>query len=67
MYSKVSLMTFQINYDSEGSGFIQMRFLRLLSTGARQNFTYTCVKTVAPQRYTLVKKIFKCFLIIKFM
>jgi collagen type V/XI/XXIV/XXVII alpha len=36
---------FQISYDSVGP--IQMRFLRLLSDNARQNFTYTCINSVA--------------------
>ena len=34
----------QITYDSVGP--IQMRFLRLLSGTARQNFTYTCINSV---------------------
>ena len=34
----------QITYDSVGP--IQMRFLRLLSSAARQNFTYTCINSV---------------------
>ena len=34
----------QITYDSVGP--IQMRFLRLLSGSARQNFTYTCINSV---------------------
>lgn len=36
---------FHISYDSIGP--IQMRFLRLLSSQASQNFTYTCVNSVA--------------------
>jgi len=35
---------FKITYDSVGP--IQMRFLRLLSGTARQNFTYTCINSV---------------------
>ena len=34
---------FQISYDSVGP--VQMRFLRLLSETARQNFTYTCINS----------------------
>ena len=36
---------FQISYDSVGP--VQMRFLRLLSETARQEFTYTCINSVA--------------------
>ena len=36
---------FKITYDSVGD--VQMRFLRLLSENARQNFTYTCINSVA--------------------
>jgi collagen type V/XI/XXIV/XXVII alpha len=36
---------FKISYDSVGH--VQMRFLRLLSESARQNFTYTCINSVA--------------------
>ncbi len=40
-----SLLTYvQISYDSVG--LVQMRFLRLLSDHARQNFTYTCINSV---------------------
>ncbi len=35
----------QITYDSVGA--VQMRFLRLLSENARQDFTYTCINSVA--------------------
>ncbi len=35
----------QITYDSVGP--IQMTFLRLLSLTANQNFTYTCINSVA--------------------
>ncbi len=38
-------VAFQITYDSVGP--IQMRFLRLLSQNSRQNFTYTCINSVA--------------------
>ena len=35
----------QITYDSVGP--VQMTFLRLLSEEAHQNFTYTCINSVA--------------------
>lgn len=36
---------FQIGYESTGS--VQMTFLRLLHEEIRQNFTYTCINSVA--------------------
>ena len=36
---------FRISYDSMGS--VQMTFLRLMSTEAYQNFTYTCLNSAA--------------------
>lgn len=50
-YQQINKLVYlQIMYEREGTGSIQLRFLRLLSNGARQNFTYTCVSTKAEQR-----------------
>ena len=41
----ITNFAFQISYETVG--VVQMTFLRLLSEGAYQNFTYTCMNSVA--------------------
>lgn len=44
-YNPVRNFIFQISYETIGR--VQMTFLRLLSLEAHQNFTYTCINSVA--------------------